>query len=109
MKRQNAAKFGVGLFLLSPLPSAQLFEAAGLLEIQILRLSAAFFVGRIISLSIYLAFSHLIVTNISRLWEKGFNSWWAIAFEVVAILLLIAMFNMRQIVQTINRRRTVAK
>ncbi|HSX08219.1 MAG TPA: hypothetical protein VLG11_04975 [Candidatus Saccharimonadales bacterium] len=105
VKRQNAAKFGVGLFLLSPLPSAQLFEAAGLLDIKLMSLGAAFFVGRLISLTTYLAFSHLAITNITRLWENGFSSWWAILFEITAILLLLAMFRMHEIVGAINKRR----
>ena len=105
VKKQNAAKFGVGLFLFSPLPSAQLFEAAGLLDVQLLPLGLAFFVGRLVSLSLYLAFSHLVVSSFNRLWESGFSSWWTIAFEVVSLLILIAMFRMPRIVGTINKRR----
>jgi membrane protein YqaA with SNARE-associated domain len=40
---------GLALFALSPLPSAQLFVAAGLLEVPLLALTTAFFAGRLVS------------------------------------------------------------
>ena len=43
----------LGLFALSPLPSAQLFEAAGLARVPLLGFTAAFFLGRTISYTIY--------------------------------------------------------
>ena len=46
---------GLGLFALSPLPSAQLFVAAGLVAAPIVPLTAAFFAGRLVSYSIYVA------------------------------------------------------
>jgi uncharacterized membrane protein YdjX (TVP38/TMEM64 family) len=44
---------GVALFALSPLPSAQLFEAAGLMKLPLVRLVLAFFAGRLVSYSFY--------------------------------------------------------
>lgn len=41
------------LFAISPIPSAQLFEAAGLARIKLLRFTVAFFLGRIVSYTIY--------------------------------------------------------
>ena len=41
------------IFAISPLPSAQLFEAAGLLGLNLKRLALAFFSGRLITYSIY--------------------------------------------------------
>lgn len=43
----------LGLFALSPLPSAQLFEAAGLTGVRLLPFTLAFFAGRLVSYSIY--------------------------------------------------------
>ena len=45
----------LGLFALSPVPSAQLFVAAGLLTVPLLPLTAAFFAGRLVSYSLYVA------------------------------------------------------
>lgn len=104
LAKQNTTKFGLGLFMLSPLPSAQLFEAAGLLEVRLLPLGIAFFLGRIITLSIYVAVAHITLTNFSNLWESGLSSWWAILFEVMAVLLLAAMLHLRQIAQRFGRK-----
>lgn len=41
------------LFALSPVPSAQLFEAAGLARVKLFRFTVAFFLGRIVSYTIY--------------------------------------------------------
>jgi membrane protein YqaA with SNARE-associated domain len=46
---------GLGLFALSPVPSGQLFVAAGLMAVPLLPLTAAFFAGRLVSYSIYLS------------------------------------------------------
>ena len=45
---------GLGLFALSPVPSGQLFVAAGLMTVPLLPLTAAFFAGRLVSYSIYI-------------------------------------------------------
>ena len=50
--RRNAI-LGIGLFALSPVPSAQLFEAAGLAGVKLVGFTIAFFLGRIVSYSIY--------------------------------------------------------
>src|SRR5690349_21498180 len=43
----------LGLFALSPVPSGQLFVAAGLMTVALVPLTAAFFAGRLVSYSIY--------------------------------------------------------
>ena len=52
-RRRRNVILGLGLFALSPLPSAQLFEAAGLANVRLLPFTAAFFAGRVVSYSIY--------------------------------------------------------
>ena len=46
---------GMALFALSPLPSAQLFEVAGLISLRLKPLAAAFFLGRVCSYSLFVA------------------------------------------------------
>ena len=78
---------GLALFALSPVPSAQLFEAAGLLKLKLLPLTTAFFSGRIVSYTLY-------VTSAGTLAEKGFGdlmkssitSPWGIAAQLLMIL-----------------------
>ena len=50
---RGKAAVGLGLFALSPVPSAQLFVAAGLLTVPLVPLTVAFFAGRLVSYSIY--------------------------------------------------------
>ena len=60
----------LGLFALSPVPSAQLFEAAGLAGVRLLPFTLAFFAGRLVSYSIYAgsakAVEHLTIGDTFR-------------------------------------------
>ena len=47
--RKRAGVIALGIFALSPVPSAQLFEAAGLAKVKLLAFTGAFFAGRLVS------------------------------------------------------------
>jgi len=79
------------LFAVAPLPSAQLFEAAGLARIRLGRLLAAFFVGRLVSYSIYVGTASAAHKSLSGLFGKGLFSPQAIATELIGVALLIAI------------------
>lgn len=53
LANRRRAVAGIGLFALSPVPSGQLFVAAGLMTVRLVPLTVAFFAGRIVSYSIY--------------------------------------------------------
>jgi len=55
---------GLGLFALSPVPSGQLFVAAGLMTVPLLPLTAAFFAGRLVSYSIYVGAASIAEENL---------------------------------------------
>lgn len=55
---------GLGLFALSPVPSGQLFVAAGLMTVPLAPLTAAFFAGRLVSYSIYVGAANLAADNL---------------------------------------------
>jgi membrane protein YqaA with SNARE-associated domain len=55
---------GLGLFALSPLPSGQLFVAAGLMTVPLAPLTAAFFGGRVVSYSVYVAAASVAERNL---------------------------------------------
>jgi uncharacterized membrane protein YdjX (TVP38/TMEM64 family) len=55
---------GLALFALSPVPSGQLFVAAGLMTVPLLPLTAAFFAGRLVSYSIYVAAASVAERNL---------------------------------------------
>ena len=78
--------FTIGMFVLSPLPSAQLFEAAGLMGVRLLPLTIAFFSGRIVTYNFYVfGASELKAHGIGELVSKEFTSIWAILFQLVMI------------------------
>lgn len=59
-RRRASGVLALGLFALSPVPSAQLFGAIGLTGVRILPFTAAFFAGRLVSYSIYAGSAHVL-------------------------------------------------
>jgi hypothetical protein len=55
---------GLGLFALSPLPSGQLFVAAGLMTVPLAPLTAVFFAGRLVSYSLYVTAASVAERNL---------------------------------------------
>lgn len=87
---KQSRRYGlIALFILSPLPSAQLFEAAGLMHMNLKRLTLAFFSGRIITYSFYAAgASTLKTTDFGKVITEALRSPYAIALEVFSIVLI---------------------
>lgn len=76
------------LFVLSPLPSAQLFCAAGLLDLRIIPLTLAFFVGRLVTYSIYVATAVVVDARLGSILSQVWGSPWSIALQVLLLLVL---------------------
>jgi membrane protein YqaA with SNARE-associated domain len=76
---------GLALFALSPVPSAQLFEAAGLLDVPLLPLTASFFVGRLVSYSLYVGGANLAQRSFGSVFEKAVKSPYGIALEIAML------------------------
>jgi len=82
----------LGLFALSPLPSAQLFEAAGLARVRLVGFTAAFFAGRLVSYSIYAVTAKGIQkTSIGDQFLKTFTSPARIAIQFFMIAASVAL------------------
>jgi hypothetical protein len=77
------------LFALSPLPSAQLFETAGLIGVALVPLTAVFFVGRLVSYGLYVGGSAAAKTGAGRPVTSSFTSPWAISFQLLLLLGLV--------------------
>lgn len=83
---------GLGLFAVSPLPSAQLFEAAGLANVRLAGFTLAFFGGRIVSYLLYALTSRTITAaTLGDSFRERITSAPIIVTEIVGIVLL-AMF-----------------
>jgi hypothetical protein len=81
----------LGTFLLSPLPSAQLFIAAGLAEVRLGRLTAVFFAGRLVTYSIYVAGTVVAVDQFGDVLQRGLYSPYGIALQLLMVAGLVAM------------------
>jgi membrane protein YqaA with SNARE-associated domain len=82
---RSRAAAGLGLFALSPLPSGQLFVAAGLMTLQLAPLTAAFFVGRLISYSIYVAAASVAERNLGSVAIDSLTSPLGVALQVAML------------------------
>ena len=91
-KRKRGSLVAIGLFALSPLPSAQLFEAAGLAGVRLVHFTAAFFAGRIVSYSIYAATAKGVEkTSFGGAIKHYLTSPIGIGLEVLMLGLLVAL------------------
>jgi membrane protein YqaA with SNARE-associated domain len=94
---------GLALFALSPLPSAQLFVAAGLLTVPLLPLTAAFFAGRLVSYSLYVTGASLARESVGSILSRPFASPVGIAVQVLMLAGLVALVRIDWV--TVLRRR----
>ena len=78
-------------FAVAPVPSAQMFEAAGLARIRLAPLLGAFFVGRLVSYSVYVGAASAAHQSVTKLFRQGFTSPQAIAIQLIAIAVLVAI------------------
>ena len=81
------------LFLVSPISSAQLFEAAGIMrKIPLLPLCLAFAAGRVVTYSTYVYGSKALqATSLGEVVTRNITSPQAIALQILTILALVAL------------------
>ncbi|MGE3870956.1 MAG: VTT domain-containing protein [Pseudorhodoplanes sp.] len=81
----------LGLLALSPVPSAQLFEAAGLARVRLVPFTLAFFAGRVVSYSIYVfSAAGLRATTLGDTFRDALTSPAGIALQFAMIAALVA-------------------
>jgi uncharacterized membrane protein YdjX (TVP38/TMEM64 family) len=85
-RKRTAA--GLGLFALSPVPSGQLFVAAGLMTVPLLPLTAAFFAGRLVSYSIYVGAANVAADSLGDVVVDALTSPIGV---VLQLLMLVAL------------------
>jgi uncharacterized membrane protein YdjX (TVP38/TMEM64 family) len=91
LTRSRTRKFtALALFALSPVPSAQLFVAAGLMRVRLLPLTGGFFAGRLVSYSLYVAAAAKVAEELRGNFVNAMTSPFGIAVEVVTLAALIA-------------------
>lgn len=72
-------------FLVSPVPSNALFEAAGLAHLRLRSLTAAFLIGRLVSYTLYLIAASAARQSLQAVVEQGLVSWPALAVGLVSV------------------------
>ncbi|HWA55011.1 MAG TPA: hypothetical protein VG816_12660 [Solirubrobacterales bacterium] len=77
---------GLALFTVSPLPSGQLFVAAGLMTVPLLPLTAAFFAGRLVSYSIYVGAATIAERNFGDLLLDALTSPLGMVVQVAMLI-----------------------
>ncbi len=75
----------LALFLVSPLPSAQLFIGAGLLDAPLRPLIAAFLIGRLVAYSIYVGLATVAADNLGELIGETLGSPLGIAIQLLML------------------------
>ena len=88
--RRKAAA-GLGLFALSPVPSAQLFVGAGLLRVPLVPLTGAFFAGRLVSYSLYVGAASLAADSLGDVLLDWARSPLGVALQVAMLVALVAL------------------
>lgn len=90
-KSRTGALAGLAVFVFSPLPSAQMFMAAGLADVPLLPLAGAFLVGRSVSYTIYVTAATAAEETVHRLLRQGLTSPAAIAIQVASLAAVVLM------------------
>jgi len=88
-RRRSAG--ALGLFAISPVPSAQLFVAAGLMDLRLLRLTTAFFAGRLVSYASYVSGAALAHESLRDVLGDAFTSPLGIGLQIAMLTALVAL------------------
>jgi hypothetical protein len=94
----SARSFGLlTLFFISPISSAQLFEAAGIIKnFKLKPLLLVFAAGRLISYSLYVSGAHALqATSLGEVFTKSMTSPKAIAIQALLVFGLVALGNVK--------------
>ncbi|MFN4097599.1 MAG: hypothetical protein ACK4GG_12595 [Sphingomonas sp.] len=91
-RRKHNVLIALALFVISPLPSAQLFMAVGLARVPLLGFTAAFFTGRLFTYSFYGWTARKVrESDIGEVMFANLTSPWGIALQVAMLGLLVAL------------------
>jgi hypothetical protein len=77
---------GLGLFAISPVPSGQLFVAAGLMTVRLLPLTASFFAGRLVSYSLYVGAATVAERSLGSVLLDALTSPLGLALQIAMLI-----------------------
>lgn len=79
------------VFLVSPVPSSALFEAAGLARLRMRPLVTAFLIGRLVSYTLYLLAASRARQSLQAVLEGGLVSWPALVVGLISVASVISV------------------
>ena len=90
-KHRAGSAAGLAIFAISPLPSAQLFEAAALADIPLVPITGAFMAGRVVTYSLYLGGATAAQKSFGDTFRKALTSPYAIGIEVAMLIGIVLL------------------
>lgn len=91
-RNRHGGRIALAIFALSPVPSAQLFEAAGLAGVRLRSFTAAFFAGRLVSYTIYgLSAQTIKHSSFGEAFTAGLTSPLGLGLQFLMIAALVAL------------------
>jgi membrane protein YqaA with SNARE-associated domain len=106
-RRRNYVGVATFMYALLPLPSNSLFIAAGLVEVNMLRVVIGFWLGRALSYTFYVWTTDKVFANLQSVFEQLYSDWLGIALEVASLfgaLVLLLVPWPRWVLRWINGR-----
>ena len=103
-KSKTGVVASLAVFVFSPLPSAQMFMAAGLADVPLLPLAGAFLVGRSVSYTAYVTAATAAQETVNRLLRQGLTSPSVIAIQLASLAAVVLMIRVDWI-KLIDRTR----
>jgi membrane protein YqaA with SNARE-associated domain len=91
IRHKKLSFVGVLFYAFGPIPSSQLFIAAGLARLNLKIVAAAFFLGRLVSYTVLVAGAGAVGDQLIPLFKKQFGGWVAYATAAFAVLFVIAL------------------
>lgn len=88
-KGKVAAPLAMLLYSFGPIPSNQLFIAAGLTTANLVPIVGAFLAGRLLSYTLWVSTAHFAVTRLGDLFAAEFRSATLVGLQLVAIAVLV--------------------
>lgn len=90
-RRRGMVAGFVTLFVISPLPSAQLFSAAGLLDLSLVPLCAGFLAGRLVTYSLYVTTTIVIESQVRGVLANVWGQPWWIVLQVLLLAAVVVL------------------
>jgi uncharacterized membrane protein YdjX (TVP38/TMEM64 family) len=91
-RNKRSGLIGLALFALSPLPSAQLFAAAGLTGVRLLPFTLAFFSGRLVAYALYAGGAKAVEgLTLGHAFAQALSSPLGIAVQLVMLAALVVL------------------